>query len=254
MTTEQFMDHLSSQTSPSLRQLRHLSVKAYPFPLYHTSESFYTTHSITDVFPLFPGLQLSLLEIEDAFHGPEVAEDGWGHNAAYNTLKYLIQKGMGWRELRYRSASDRWLEPVTFQCRSRDNVETTETHARDEQPKTWDRWIKERDGDSDGARAELWVKEAGEGNDWKRFEGEYVSPSVARIVDGYTEENRPAVEVRIRRGSQADYVQRGPEHFKGDDEKFMQKLHALFKSMTWWEIKEKGLFMAGAEDDPTAHL
>ena len=254
MTAEQFVDHLSSQSLSSLCQLRHLSVTAYPFPLYSTPGSgSYVTYDFIDTLPLFPGLQLSLLEIEDAFHGSEVAEDGWGHNATYNTLKRLIQRGMGWRELRFRSASDCWLEPVTFRLVGGGQADTTKTHGRDTQPATWNQWIKARDGDGDGAGVEMWTKVSGEGKEWEKVEGDYV-PTLVEKEEDNGEENRPAVEVRVRRGKHADYVQREPKDFGENNIEYMEKFYGLFKTMSWQEIKKKGLFMRGAEDDPTAHL
>ena len=245
------MDLLSSQTSSSLRDLRHLSLKAYPFPIFEPDRFSYTTYDFTYILPLFPGLQLDCLEVEDAFHGSEVEEDGWGHNATYSLLEGLVKRGLGWKELRFRSASDKWMEPVTFQCHQEGKI-TSETHGKDEQPGTWEKWIKERDGDS--AEVEMHFKEIGEGTAWRRVEGTYNSRSSEQKTDYENERRtRPAVEILIRRGKGADYVQKSPEEYEWGHQIFKERFLKAFH-MSWWKMKEEGLFLQGAENNPTVHL
>ena len=76
-SSEHFVDFLSSIDRSTITQLRHLSVKGSPFPLYPTKDrSCYYTHYFTSLLPLFPGLQLSILSVEDPYHGEDVREDG----------------------------------------------------------------------------------------------------------------------------------------------------------------------------------
>lgn len=121
----------------------------------------------------------------DAYHGEGVDEDGWGHNATYEDLEEIIKNGAGWKELIFRSASNRWFEPVVFQTAADGTVTTEETTRRSAQPGAWDTMIKERDGEQSGARVEMWTSEEG-GDD-----------------------ESPSVEVRVRRGKGAEYVQGG---------------------------------------------
>ena len=241
LTTEQFMDLLCSTPPSELASLRRLHMAAYPLPLWSSDESGgYVTHDLEDLLPLFPGLALDHLEVEDAFHGPEVAEDGWGHNATYNLLGSMIKRSRGWKELEYRSQSDTWLEPVVFTT-STPEGEGEDVHGRDPQPETWDRLIKSRDGEHSGAGVEMWYKPAGEDSDWEK------------VVDGYQpntadHEVRPAIQVRVRRGEGADYKQDGKIYDDRDD----FRLDKIFKEKSWAEIK-KTLLLDGM-DDPCAHL
>ncbi|KAG8534044.1 uncharacterized protein KY384_000887 [Bacidia gigantensis] len=125
-TTKQFLDHLCSLTPKEISQLTTLSVHAYPFPIYpHGDEDSFTTHDFTDLIPLFPGLKLNTFEVQDPFHGMGISEDGWGHDATYDMVDSLIEKGKGWKVCVFRSDSDRWLKDVNFGRRIGDEYGST---------------------------------------------------------------------------------------------------------------------------------
>ncbi|KAL8855703.1 MAG: hypothetical protein Q9178_007669 [Gyalolechia marmorata] len=233
--TKQLVDFLTSIDHETLCKLRHIAVRGFPFPLYSVAEAFsYTTYSFEEVLPLFPGLQLSTLWVGDPFHGKWSSEDGWGHNATYSTVDELI-KSQGFKELIYVVENDRFLKPVRFQ-----GPGTQEAESRHPQPSTWDAMIKERDGSS--ASVEMYrLLEDGSHRIPLRTEFERVQEATGMGDEGQ-------IEVRIKRGTNADHVQKGEllnQWAKG--------LHELFNELSWEEIKEKGLYVE-AEDVPTAHL
>lgn len=191
----------------------------------------------------------------DAYHGADVAEDGFGHGVTYYDLEGLIKEGKGWKELIYTSASDRWLESVTFTHRAADGTVTTETKTRDKQPGVWDRMIKQRDGEESGAGVEMWLcKERGA---WEKVEGDYNTGMEEELSQGDDEDDedvvraRPSIMFRVTRGTGSEYVQDGSVV---DESEFHRGLRETFETISWKEIKARNMFIPGAEDDPTAHL
>lgn len=226
-----------------------------PFPVSpDDDDSCYVTHLLPSLLPLLPGLRLDTLIIEDAFHGDceDLSEDGWGHNATYHGLQDMVEEGKGWKALVLRSTSDIWLNPVVFQMRAADGTETTETHGRSKQPEAWDKMIKERDGPESGATVEMWSCKAH--GVWEKVEGAYDAE-----VEDETEQDdldeagpaRPSIEVRVRRGKGAEYTQDGTVAHESAP---CRKLRDMLEKLGWKEIKARGLFIPGAEEDPTAHL
>ena len=224
-----------------------------PLPVYPDDDDLcYVTHLFPSLLPLFPGLRLDTLIIEDAFHGEDAAEDGWGHNATYDGLQDMVKEGKGWKELILRSPSDVWLEPVVFQSRAADGTVTPETHGRSKQPAAWDTMIKERDGPESGATVEMWSCKAD--GLWEKVEGAYNAE-----VEGEAEQDdadgvgpaQPWIEVRIRRGKEAEYAQDGRVAHESAPSR---KLREMLEKLGWKEIKARGLFLPGAEEDPSAHL
>ncbi|KAL9023970.1 MAG: hypothetical protein Q9196_006854 [Gyalolechia fulgens] len=246
--TKQLVDFLTAINHETLCKLRHIAVRGFPFPVYRDSEAFgYTTYSFEQVLPLFPGLQLSTLWVGDPFHGKWSSEDGWGHNATYSTVGELI-KSQGFKELIYVVENDRFLKPVRFESQNSwsatnatDSTSGThEAESRYPQPSTWDAMIKERDGPSAGVEM-FRLLEDGSHRIPLRTEFETVQEASGKGSEGQ-------IEVRIKRGTDADHVQKGElvsEWAKG--------LHDMFKGLSWEEIKEKELYVE-AENDPTAHL
>ncbi|KAL8905046.1 MAG: hypothetical protein Q9171_006824 [Xanthocarpia ochracea] len=236
--TKQLLDFLTSINHETLCKLRHIAVRGFSFLVYRDTEAFaYTTYSFEQVLPLFPGLQLSTLWVGDPFHGKWSSEDGWGHNATYSTVDELI-KSQGFKELIFVVENDRFLKPVRFDSHATSGTQGAES--RHPQPSTWDAMIKERDGPS--ASVEMYrLLDDGSHRIPLRTEFETVQEATGKGDEGQ-------IEVRIKRGTNADHVQKGElvnEWAKG--------LYDLFKELSWEEIKEKELYVE-AEDDPTAHL
>ena len=234
-----------------------------PFPVYQDDDNrSYFTHHFTGLLPLFPGLKLDTLIIEDAFHGENVHEDGWGHNATYGILENMIKGGTGWKELVLRSASDRWLEDVVFKTFAADGTVTSKGSGRSKQPTAWDGIIKERDGPESAAKVEMWCSKTD--SVWEKVQGDYnANETQLNDSDEDTEAvssmwvpdedrlARPSIEVRVRRGIGVEYAQDGVTAL---EDTFSHKLHQMFSKLGWKEIKARDLFIPGAEHDPCGHL
>ncbi|KAL8672325.1 MAG: hypothetical protein Q9168_003209 [Polycauliona sp. 1 TL-2023] len=199
------------------------------------------TYGFPDVLPLFPGLQLKTLWLGDPYHGEWAAEDGWGHDATYAAVEALI-KSKGFKELIYVVENDRFLRPVHFTRTSvgPPPVETEDISERQPQPSTWDAMMKARDGADSGACVELYrILDDGKRRLPLKTEFESIQEASA--------ESDGQIEVRVRRGTDADYLQDGQQN------EWAQPLSELFNQYSWEEIQAKGLYV-DAEDDPTAHL
>ena len=148
---------------------------------------------------------MDCLEIEDAYHGPQVLEDKWGHNNTYYAVEKMIQQGKGWKELIYTVKSDVWLRDLVINY-SDDRGD--EVHKRKSQPETWDMIIKERDGWDSGAKVELWYKENEDDGNWKMVKSPYevtgVEDSEEEEEDGDGDEKDGEVVVEmVETGSQS---------------------------------------------------
>ena len=255
LTSEHFVDLLYPKSVNERSSLQRLKVKAYPFPMYLSQNAgSYVTFDFENLLPLFPGLALQTFEVHDAYHGPDVAEDGWGHNTTNTFVGDMIKKGNGWKELVFESLSDRWLESVRFTKLSH-GEESEEVHERSPQPQTWDEMIKARDGEGSGAGVEMWYKKAEQGSDWVKVDGQYKSSFVEKESGNDDEElSRPAIKLHIKRGDGADYVQNDHKSLDPEAWGLQQGLYKAFEEIGWPKIKEDDLFIPGAEEDPTAHL
>lgn len=261
-STEHLVDLLFSVDQDALQRLRHVSVRGHPFPLYLGPEApFYTTFQFTTVLQLFPGLQSDTLEVRNTYHEPGTFRDEWGDEAAFHMVQDLIESD-GFKELIYTSADECFMMPNEFEAVPADSSEMTkEISSRDPQPSTWDRLIKERDGADSGAGVELyrhthgnWLKDEYE-SEKKPLSPDNVeftatNPASVRGSATAQDRGRPGeIQVRVKRGKDADYVQTGRSGHEGEDE-----LHDLFKKYSWKETKEHEWNVGVTDDDPAAHL
>ena len=126
-----------------------------------------------------------------------------------------------------------------------------ETSGREKQPETWQRWITERDGEGRGACVEMYTFDVGEGEEgvMKKVEGQYGAsmerPETVEVADDDDDDDggdtaKVGIEVRVRRGRGADYVQDGK--LKGPKD-YNRPLLEIFRSLSWKEVQEKNLFV-----------
>ena len=257
------VDYLTSIDSTTLCQLRHISVRGHPFPVYPVeSHSCYYTHNFSTVLQLFPGLRLSTLTVRDTYHEPGVMCDKWGHAAAYEEVKNLIDSD-GFSELIYVSVGDRFLK----------------SKPEERQPSTWNKTMRKRDGNDSGAAVEMFrvtkngrvrldceyetvrtthraFDGASDESSREFSDGESDTESERGYIDGQpislcvrNPEEQERIEVVVRRGKGVDYVQSGKSLSVYED-----RLHELFKTWTWKAIKEKDLYLEVWDDDPCSHL
>jgi len=249
--TEAMVDCLISLSASEIQNIRHIRLKAFPVPLFPKGKpGYYTTFSMHDMLPMFPGLKLDRLVVEDCYHD-EGVNDGWGDIGTYYTIARLLVSD-GWKELHFTS-------PTTEFMSSGNNRRNT----RVAQPVGWDKLLKGRDGEESGAEVKMYL--ATEPN----VAGAAEMPQTRMIYDsvpgqippgsvmgvkrlayggygGYGERDVDAREVLVvaKRGRNASYVQ--------DGSALHEDIKDLMSTMSWLEIKEKKYIPP--YDHPCAHL
>ncbi|KAF1911199.1 hypothetical protein BDU57DRAFT_560721 [Ampelomyces quisqualis] len=207
--TENLLETLLSVDQSIVTRLRHIRVRAFPFPLYASGQAdYYPTYYAANALALLPGLCLDTLVVEDCWHGFGLG-DGWRDVTTYFDIEALL-KGDAWRELTY-------ITPCTdFLASGYDHRRKRRT-----QPENWDVLIKERDGTDSGAEVQMMIipykQEKATGHQ-RAEDGRIMQPWTAKPGHEVIENFRVAApdqalkgEVRIiaRRGKRATAVQLG---------------------------------------------
>ena len=242
ISTEAMLDCLTTLTPELIRRIRHIRVKAFPFPLYASEDaSYYTTHDFAAILPIFPGLRLDCLVVEDCYHD-EGINDGWGDEGTYFTIQSLIESD-GWNELHFVSPSTGFMSGSFHKSRV-------------PQPARWNALLQNRDGQDSGASVTMRVAKvpkapgATENPDLCTAYNvvprpEYPSDSAPAIIDNGDNTTDREVLVIASRGKNASYTQ--------DGSNLAEEIRNLLRTMTWEEIKTSGLYLEN-EKDPCAHL
>ncbi|ENI07222.1 hypothetical protein COCC4DRAFT_49129 [Bipolaris maydis ATCC 48331] len=181
--TENLLETLLSIDQSVLTRLRHIRVRAYPFPLY-TGETthYYPTYYAANAFNMLPGLCLDTLVVEDCWHGFGMC-DGWRDVTTYFDIESLLNSD-AWKQLTY-------ITPCTdFIASGYDH-----RHKRSAQPENWDALIKERDGVEYGAEVKMYIvpynQQAATGCE-KTEDGRTMQPWAAKPGDRVNEDWRIA--------------------------------------------------------------
>jgi hypothetical protein len=143
--TEDLLETLLSVNQSIVTRLRHIRVRAFPFPLYADDKpEYYPTYYFANALSVFPGLCLDDLEVYDCWHGTGQG-DGWRDVTTYVDIEALL-KSDAWRRLTY-------ITPCT------DFIASGYDHRqkRQQQPETWDALLKERDGEASDAQVKMWI-------------------------------------------------------------------------------------------------
>lgn len=227
--TEAMLDTLLSVDQAVVTRIRHIRVKAFPFPLYASGRGdYYSTYYFSNAMSLLPGLHLETLVVEDAFHGFGLV-DGWRDVVTYFDIEALLQSD-AWRELVY-------ITPST------DFIASGYDHKRKRraQPETWNMMLQERDGEKSGASVEMFLlpekrilESAGERmlRPWSAKPGHEVIENFR--IAGPDQDLKGEVRVVAKRGKMARYIQTG-----------------LSEKKTWQELKDKqGGFSPEGETSP----
>jgi hypothetical protein len=247
--TAAMLDYLTVLTAEHIKQIRQIRLKGFPVPLYTDPEMFsYTTYGMASIIPMFPGLQLDRLIIEDCYHG-EGVNDGWGDCGTYFDIESLV-RSKGWKELHFITPTTEFMSSPNDQHQQ-----------RVAQPAGWDMAIKKIDGETSGAEVKMYVAKepnvAGMAEnpqtrvEYSAVPGHLANPNAVNYGPGYTmmapqknSDHREALVV-VRRGAGASYIEDG------------NGLHAEIKSLlehtTWLELRESDRYV-DPEDDPCAHL
>lgn len=143
--TENCLDTLLSADQSVITRIRHMRMKAYPFPLFASGRpDYYPTYYAAHAFELLPGLSLDTLVVEDCWHGFGLG-DTWRDVTTYFDFEALLHSA-GWKEL-------------TFITCCTDFIASGYDHRRKRvaQPDNWDAIIKERDGEDSGAEVHMMI-------------------------------------------------------------------------------------------------
>jgi hypothetical protein len=220
--TENFLHTFLAVDQSIITRIRHVRVRAFPFPLYASGQSdYYPTYYAANALTLLPGLCLDTLVVEDCWHGFGMG-DGWRDVTTYFDIESLLQSD-AWKELTY-------ITPCTdFLASGYDHRQKRVT-----QPESWDAQLKERDGEESGAQVQMMIvpykQEKATGHE-RTEDGRIMQPWTAKPGHEVIENFRIAApdqdlkgEVRIiaRRGKRAIAVQTG-----------------MSQKQTWKELKGK---------------
>lgn len=143
--TEDLLETLLSVDQSVISRLRHIRLRAFPFPLYVDNKAeYYPTYYFANALSYFPGLSLDHLEVYDCWHSYGQG-DGWRDLTSYMDIESLL-KSDAWKRLTY-------VTPCT------DFIASGYDHRRrrEQQPKVWDALLKERDGEASGAKVQMWI-------------------------------------------------------------------------------------------------
>jgi hypothetical protein len=246
--TEAMIDCLTSLSASEIQNIRHIRLKAFAVPLLPKGEpGYYTTFSMPAMLPMFPGLKLDRLVVEDCYHD-EGVNDGWGDIGTYYTIERLLEID-GWKELYFTS-------PTTEFLSSGNDSRNT----RVAQPAGWDKLLKGRDGEQSGAEVKMYLATK------PNVAGAAEMPQTRMIYDAVPGQIPPGFEMRVKSSADDDYDARDVDARevlvvakRGRNASYMQDGSALHKgikdlvsTMSWLEIKEKKYIPP--YDDPCAHL
>ncbi|KAF2465413.1 uncharacterized protein BDR25DRAFT_306576 [Lindgomyces ingoldianus] len=228
--TEALLGTLLSVDQSVVTRIRHISVRAFPFPLYAEGRvDYYPTYYFNYALSLLPGLHLDRLVVEDCFHGFGLV-DSWRDVVTYFDIEALL-KSDGWRELVY-------ITPNT------DFITSGYDHRRKRvaQPENWNALLQKRDGEVSGAEVQMFIapykkpssdvtQDAVAPQPWCAQPGHEVieNPQIAEP----DQELKGEVRVVARRGKRARYVQLG-----------------LSEKKTWKELKGKAGGFVREDWDP----
>jgi hypothetical protein len=230
--TEAMLDTLLSVDQAVITRLRHIQVKAFPFPLYTSRRTdYYPIYHFHNALAMLPGLCLDQLIVEDSFHGFGLVE-GWRDVVTYFDIDSLL-KSDAWKELVY-------ITPNTdFLASGYDHRKK-----REAQPETWNALLGERDGKVSGAEVQMWItpesgtsvgegRVIGEQRPWAALPGHKIIENWR--LAGPDQDLKGEVRIVARRGKRAVAVQTG-----------------LSEKSTWKELKGKegGFTREGMFRDP----
>lgn len=207
--TENLLDTLLAVDQSVVTRIRHVRVRAFPFPLYATGRAeYYPTYYAANALSLLPGLCLDTLFVEDCWHGFGMG-DGWRDVTTYFDIESLL-KSDAWKELTY-------LTPCT------DFIASGYDHRRKRlaQPEAWNTLIQERDGTDSGAEVKMFIvpyKQEKAIGEQRTEDGRIMQPWAAKAghevienwrIAGPDQDLKGEVQIVARRGKRARAVQLG---------------------------------------------
>jgi hypothetical protein len=214
---------------------------ADPFPLWRDDRISYTTFNMAHTLPMFPGLQLDVLTVEDCYHFSGQKNDQRAPCGTYYDIQNALEAD-GWKELHYIIPTKEFMTSDLDEFRS-----------RVAQPAGWGKKLREKDGETSGAEVRMYVADQKASDDlaedsftrssWEAVPG-HLLPQPPSFADWSFEWDRE-VTVIAKRGAGAKYVQ--------DGSMMHGHIRRLLEKMSWAELKTSGKYIP-PRNDPWRHL
>lgn len=238
--TVAFIDVLSQWSQDRLEAVRHVHICAFPLPLYPIdNRSSYCTHFIHNALPIFPGLRLDLLTVENIWLEPDGEDlEGWGKGATYHEVRRLLES-KGWKELHFLCGT---LPFFSSELREIDEEVTSMKKARDEERFAYSitasrpRLCGLTSIDRNGNRTEEdTAEDKAEVAEWEAQHQEWAVPV------------EKAIQV---------WAKRGTEDYAHDGEGRTKWIEGLLEQFSWMELRKHGrrYLVDDGMDDASAHL
>lgn len=232
-STVSLLDVLMEWPQERVERIRRIKLLGTPLPLHKLQDPHgYITHFADSGLALLKGLQLDLLEYEDAY----LPYDGsWGRDTVCHEMVNLMTTD-GWKELQYQARQPYLLGQELEQLV---NLARGIRQDREEPDYDFDLPSTPVIRDSDGRIEQLKDKEEWEARYDKAWD-----------ADEWQEKGAEAVLVMTAtRGKAARYAQL--EHGSA----VTDTMKGLFARMTWRQLRESGDYLVDdGTEDPSAHL
>lgn len=239
-----FLSYFLTLSTPIISSLRHLSLLHGNFSAVTLVDNDPTSrYTLAAILPFFQGLQLDTLRIEG-----ERSNDAT-RQTNYNLITSLVGSN-GFKECVYTSKTDGWLQnPMPRWLKGGDHADEVLYPLGYPQPETWNRIIKEQNEGAPDASVKLfWVGLKGQRIEMKgRYRAGCKGPIKKAIVVEENYKRREGdrgpgkgmgIEVRIRRGADADYVQKGPIGKKDPAAQGLASSSAFLEPVWKYELDE----------------
>jgi hypothetical protein len=235
-STSTMLDTLTTLPPSIIENLRHMCLMSDPFPLYRDDRISYTTFSMAHTLPMFPGLQLDVLTVEDCYHFSGIKNDRRGACGTYYDIQTALEAD-GWQELHY-------VIPTTEFMTSDQDPFT----GRVAQPAGWDKKLREKDGETSGAEVRMYIadQKSPDGlaeDSFTRSSWEAVPCHLLPPLPSF-EWDREVIVI-AKRGAGAKYVQ--------DGSMMREHIRRLLDKMSWAVLKTSGKYIP-PRNDPWRHL
>jgi hypothetical protein len=235
------LNRLSEVPDATVSKIRHLRLAGSPMMRYLKGfDDLMYRHD--SVFQLLPALRLDCLTILAA--APAAPE--------YDAITNLINRGNGWKELRYITHSSRMLG--FSPSRSHGSRETGDI-CRQPQPRFWNKRLLNRDGESSGSLVQVFrsteeddvtsVLHSERRESIEQTPEEHRLKEFGRIDDEEMTRGagaRRALLVLVKRGTNVDVMQKSPGFGKERDMK------ARFNKRNW-RVRKKVIVWTPLDDD-----
>jgi len=229
-STSVMLDCLTAMSPEIISKLRYMRVQAFPF--YSPEES--STYCFSFLLPLFKGLQLNLLTVEDVYH----PGDWFADVPSYYFAQGLLQS-LGWKELHYIFPDTDFIASA----RDRRNERVAQPEGWNKNPEIVKKKVTVTMFIANEPNVAGMAEDPNTRSEYIGIPAHLLSNEPVNTLDrGITDEREVLVVARREEGA---HVQDGSELDDGVKE--------MFSNKTWKEIKEDEEYI-NVESDPCAWL